>query len=70
MTFDVNMVIYLLGLACTAGVMVGKITSLEKKVDKHNCLIERMYVVEERGKSNTHRIDEIEEDFKNAKKAI
>ena len=37
-----------------------RIEQLEKKQDKHNSLIERMYVVEERAKSNTHRIDEIE----------
>lgn len=46
MTFSFDVVIYLLGLACTAGVMVGRITSLEKKVDKHNSLIDRMYKVE------------------------
>lgn len=33
---------------------------LEEKVQKHNNLIERMYVVEERSKSNQHRLDEVE----------
>lgn len=37
-----------------------RIRSLEEKVDQHNHLIERMYQVEARSKSNTHRIDEIE----------
>ena len=37
-----------------------RIESLEAKVDRHNNLIERMYRVEERSKSNTHRIDELE----------
>ena len=37
-----------------------RIKSLEEKVDRHNNLIERMYRVEERSKSNTHRIDELE----------
>ena len=37
-----------------------RIRSLEEKVDQHNHLIERMYQVEARSKSNTHRIDELE----------
>ena len=37
-----------------------RIRSLEEKVDRHNNLIERMYQVEARSKSNTHRIDELE----------
>lgn len=44
LSFDV--VVYLLGLACTAGIMVGKLAALEKKVDMHNSLIDRMYKVE------------------------
>lgn len=46
MTFDVNMVVYLLGLASTAGAMIGKIAALEKKVDMHNQLIDRTYKLE------------------------
>lgn len=37
-----------------------RISQLEEKVQKHNNLIERMYVVEQRSKSNQHRIDELE----------
>ena len=37
-----------------------RIASLEEKVDRHNHIIERTYRVEERSKSNTHRIDELE----------
>lgn len=37
-----------------------RIEQLEKRVDKHNNLIERMYKVEERAKSNSHRLDELE----------
>lgn len=37
-----------------------RLKALEDKVNKHNNLIERMYVVEQRCKSNQHRIDEIE----------
>lgn len=65
MIFNFDVVIYLLGLACTAGIMVGKIGALEKKVDKHNSLIERMYKVEERSKSNSHRIDELRKEIEN-----
>ncbi len=38
-----------------------RIGQLEAKVQKHNNLIERMYIVEQRSKSNQHRIDELEE---------
>ena len=65
MTFNFDVVIYLLGLACTAGIMVCRIGALEKKVDKHNSLIERMYKVEERSKSNSHRIDELRKEIEN-----
>mgnify|MGYP002580046260 CR=1 FL=1 len=34
-----------------------RIEQLEKKVEKHNNLVERMQAVEDRAKSNTHRID-------------
>lgn len=37
-----------------------RLKALEEKVQKHNNLIERMYVVEERSKSNQHRLDEVE----------
>lgn len=37
-----------------------RLKSLEDKVQKHNNLIARMYIVEERAKSNTHRINKIE----------
>ncbi|MBR5272425.1 MAG: hypothetical protein IKU25_03405 [Clostridia bacterium] len=38
-----------------------RIGLLEKKVEKHNNMVERLYVVEQRSKSNQHRIDELEE---------
>lgn len=55
-----DLVIYLLGLAAMAGTILARLSSLEKKVDKHNGLVERMYKVEERAKSNTHRLDRME----------
>lgn len=40
-----------------------RIEQLEKKVAKHNSLIERMYAVESSVKSAHHRIDEIKEEI-------
>ena len=37
-----------------------RIDALEKKQDKHNCLIERMVKVEDSSKSAHHRLDEIQ----------
>lgn len=37
-----------------------RLEQLEKKMDKHNNLVERMVAVEERCKSNTHRLDELQ----------
>lgn len=47
------------GIAAANKTVMFRLEQLEKKMDKHNNLIERMYKVEERCKSNTHRIDEI-----------
>ena len=37
-----------------------RLNKLEQKVDKHNNVIECLYIVEERSKSNSHRIDNLE----------
>ena len=49
-----------------------RIEQLEKKVEKHNCVIERVYnlekheaVIEEEIKVANHRIDDLEEFHKN-----
>jgi hypothetical protein len=42
----------------TGGKVVYRIDQLEKKVEKHNNLVERVVVVEESCKSAHHRIDE------------
>ena len=42
-----------------------RIEQLEKKVNKHNNLVERMIVVEQSTKSAHHRIDEIIEEVHN-----
>ena len=60
----------IVGVLSLAGTVIGsfsgmrlmsyRIEQLEKKVDQHNHLVERMVAVEERSKSNTHRLDELE----------
>ena len=37
-----------------------RIQQLEKKVDKHNCIIERTYILEEKMKVANHRIEDLE----------
>ena len=39
-----------------------RIAELEKKVNKHNNLVERMVIVEQSTKSAHHRIDELKEE--------
>ena len=39
-----------------------RLEQLEKKVEKHNNLIERMYVLEEQQKVANHRIKDLEEE--------
>lgn len=46
-----------LGAVAAASKTNFRLEQLEKKVDKHNSLVERMVAVEERSKSNAHRID-------------
>lgn len=42
------------------GTVLYRIGELERKMEKHNCLIERMVIVEQSTKSAHHRIDGIE----------
>ena len=48
------------GIVASNKLTAYRIQQLEKKVEKHNSLVERMTVVEQRSKSNSRRIDEIE----------
>ena len=61
LTFTGDVVVYLLTLAATLGTVMWRIGALEKKVDKHNNMIERMYKVEDRLKSHDAPIRELEE---------
>ncbi len=48
------------GIRKPASLTVFRLEQLESKMDKHNRLIERMYAVEARAKSNSHRLERIE----------
>lgn len=52
-----QMMVYLISLGSVAGTILWRITQLEKKVEKHNQLVERMVVVEQSTKSAHHRLD-------------
>ena len=60
LTFTGDTVLYLLGLAVVWGSLLWRVGELEKKVDRHNNLVERMYKVEESTKRNEGRIKELE----------
>ena len=55
-----DLVIYLISLAASWGGVMARIKTLEKKMDKHNSLGERLTVIEERAKGNTRRIENLE----------
>ena len=52
------------GILATNRLTVYRIEELEKKVSKHNNLVERMFCVESSVKSAHHRIDELREEIK------
>lgn len=41
-----------------------RLSQLEKKVDKHNSVIERTFILEEKMKVANHRIDDLEKGVK------
>jgi len=53
--------IFIGGLIFSIKFIEKQIKRLEEKQDKHNCLIERMAVVEQSTKSAHHRLDTAEE---------
>ncbi|MDR1565166.1 MAG: hypothetical protein LBS74_09435 [Oscillospiraceae bacterium] len=53
------------GILAGNRITVYRIEQLEKKVDKHNNLIERMYCVEQSSKSAHQRIDDLKEEIAN-----
>ena len=49
------------GIIASARLTNFRLAKLEEKVEMHNNLVERMTAVEQRSKSNTHRINALEE---------
>ena len=56
----------IIGIIVSNRLTTYRVGQLEKKVERHNNLVERMVVVEQRSKSNTHRLDEFDERRKTA----
>ena len=56
----ITVIVQALYLAYKIGMLEEKLTTLEKKQDKHNNLIERMVRVEDSVKSAHHRLDGME----------
>jgi hypothetical protein len=54
--------VYLISAVMTGSTILWRIKELEKKVEKHNCLVERMVVVEQSTKSAHHRLDHLEKE--------
>ncbi len=54
----------LAGIVTSSKLTNYRIKQLEKKVDKHNQLVERMVVVEQSVKSAHHRIDDLRKGIK------
>lgn len=52
--------IYLITFGTFTGTILTRLANLEKKVDKHNNVIERMYKCEESLKSVHKRVDRLE----------
>ena len=48
------------GILASSKLTNHRIEQLEKKVDKHNTVIERTYILEEKMKVANHRIDDLE----------
>ena len=60
--FWIQIIIYAVSFGVVFGQFQTKIKYLERKLDKHNNVIERLYKLEERTKSAHNRIDELKED--------
>lgn len=56
----------LIGVVASNRLTVYRIAQLEKKVEKHNNLVERMALVEASAKSAHHRLDELHEELDKA----
>ena len=55
--------VQIVGLISSSRLVSYRLSQLEQRVDKHNNIVERLYRVEDRAKSNSHRIDSLENDL-------
>jgi hypothetical protein len=62
--FWIQMVVYAVSIGSFAGVVLTKLAYLEKKMDKHNGIVERVAALEKDVESIHYRIQEIREEFK------
>ena len=60
----ITVILQALYVAFKIGKFEEKLSTIEKKQDKHNNLIERTYHLEDSLKSAHHRIDELRENIK------
>lgn len=58
-----GLAVNLAGLILTGSTILYRIKQLEKKVEKHNQVVERVYRLEESVKSAHHRIAELRQDM-------
>ncbi len=59
----VTVIVQALYIAYRIGTFEEKLVTLEKKQDKHNNIIERVYHLEDSAKSAHHRLDELKEEI-------
>jgi hypothetical protein len=57
--FWIQMVIYAVTIGSFAGTTLTRLKNLERKMDKHNGMMERLAKVESSASSAHHRIDEL-----------
>lgn len=55
-----QIIVYVVSALGTVTTVLWRIKELERKVEKHNCLVERMVVVEQSVKSAHKRINRLE----------
>ena len=53
----------IIGCVMTSNKAVYRIEQLEKRVEKHNSVVERMAIVENTIKSHQHQLDELKEEM-------
>lgn len=58
--FWIQMVVYAVSIGSFAGVVLTRLSYLEKKMDKHNGLIERMVKAESKIDNYEYRINKLE----------